>query len=105
VYEWCADVWDAKAYRKRGDGWAGRAWELADAGADAEFQDDAERSRGAAFRVFRGGSWFSSAWFCRSSYRFWYWPVYRFRFLGSERGFRVCLVRGPSELASMPAEA
>mgnify|MGYP000493817613 CR=1 FL=1 len=105
VYEWCADVWDAKAYRKRGDGWAGRAWELADAGADAEFQDDADRSRGAAFRVFRGGSWIDSAWYCRSSYRYGDWPDYRGRILGSERGFRVCLVRGPSELASMPAEA
>ena len=35
-----------------------------------------------SFRVFRGGSWYYSARYCRSSYRFIVTPVNRFNFLG-----------------------
>ena len=36
VWEWCADVWDARAYQKRRDGWVAHAGDLEDAGKDAE---------------------------------------------------------------------
>jgi formylglycine-generating enzyme required for sulfatase activity len=42
---------------------------------------------GGAHRVFRGGSWFSDASYCRSAYR--YWPVPGFR--DFNLGFRVVL--------------
>ena len=51
VWEWCEDAWQ--------DGYEG-------APADGSARVD----RGSADRVFRGGSWFDSAWWCRSSYRF-----------------------------------
>jgi len=57
-------------------------------------QRQTERSRGAANRVIRGGSWINSARNCRSSNRNRNWPDNRNRNLGSKRGFRVCLVRG-----------
>ena len=41
-------------------------------------------------RVFRGGSWGSSAWNCRSAIRFRYSPSYRYNGLG----FRVATVPG-----------
>jgi formylglycine-generating enzyme required for sulfatase activity len=36
--------------------------------------------------VLRGGSWVDSARWCRSAYRFWWWPDDRDRIFG----FRVC---------------
>jgi len=83
VWEWCADIFDPHAYAKREDGWTDE-----DAGADAssEFSDD-----GSSHRVLRGGSWYSSAGYCRSAIRV------RFRAGGRRRliGFRVCLFPGP----------
>ena len=43
-------------------------------------------------RVLRGGSWFYSARFCRSAYRFRWLPVIRYNYIG----FRVGLFPGPS---------
>ncbi len=40
-----------------------------------------------SYRVLRGGSWFSSAWGCRSAYRDWFDPSDRNLFLG----FRLAL--------------
>jgi uncharacterized protein (TIGR02996 family) len=37
-------------------------------------------------RVLRGGSWYNYARFCRSAFRFWYWPGHR----GDSVGCRVC---------------
>jgi formylglycine-generating enzyme required for sulfatase activity len=78
VWEWCEDVWDARAYAKRRHDWEARAWttNYAGMGADKEPQ-----------RVGRGGSWFYSAWFCRSAVRSWWDPRHRFGL----RGFRLCL--------------
>ena len=84
VWEWCCDVWDARAYRKRPDGWVAREWTLADARFDAEEQKY-------PLRVLRGGSWGDSARFCRSSFRNGIGPDVRGRLVG----FRVCLVPRP----------
>jgi formylglycine-generating enzyme required for sulfatase activity len=40
-----------------------------------------------SYRVYRGGGWGISAWFCRSAYRYWDDPSFRFSYLG----FRVAL--------------
>ena len=80
VWEWCSDVYDQQAYRHRADGWEAR---LADAGSEED----------SASRVLRGGSWYGSAWLCRSAFRDWFGPDGRFRSVG----FRVCLVRGPAD--------
>ena len=90
VWEWCGDVFDPRAYRKRVDGWDAREWTLADAGSDALYWSDDDRRQQNAARVLRGGSWFNSAGDCRSAYRSWFRPGDRYRGVG----FRVCLVRG-----------
>jgi formylglycine-generating enzyme required for sulfatase activity len=46
------------------------------------------------YRVVRGGSWFDSAWNCRSGYRGWTDPDYPFGAVGFGFGFRVCLQLG-----------
>jgi formylglycine-generating enzyme required for sulfatase activity len=94
VWEWCADVWDARAYRKRIDGWAARAWTIDLAGQDVSYWTDEDRQRKSPVRVLRGGSWGDAAWDCRSAVRGWYGPSERAGILG----FRVCLAR------SSPAE-
>jgi len=83
VWEWCGDVWDARAYRKRPDGWVAQEWNLADAGDDATSFLEPITPGDTPSRVLRGGSWLDPAGRCRSAYRYW---IY---------GFRVCLVRGP----------
>lgn len=45
VWEWCQDVFDAQAYRKRVDGWEAREWTLADAGDDALYWSLEHRKR------------------------------------------------------------
>ena len=88
VWEWCHDVWAADAYRRRVDG------DL-DPGAGARDRDWAggwERMLANENpRVLRGGSWDSSAWVCRSTFRGGREPVVRLW----NFGFRVCLVPGP----------
>jgi len=86
VWEWCADAFDAGAYRKREDRWgAAKPWTDEDA-APQEYR----------FRVLRGGSWGYAAGDCRSAYRDWDWPGDRV----GRQGFRVCLVRGPGIASS-----
>ncbi len=79
VLEWCRDVYDAQAYRKREDGQEAWEWIPEDAG-------DADP------RVLRGGSWFDPAGLCRSACRNGSRPDARYW----DFGFRVCLVLGPS---------
>jgi formylglycine-generating enzyme required for sulfatase activity len=90
VWEWCRDVYDPKAYRKRADAWRAREWTLEDAAADADYWTEDDRKRGDVCRVLRGGSWNGTARLCRSAFRLGSRPVVRYWGLG----FRVCLVRG-----------
>lgn len=61
VYEWCSD-------------WYGSY--------SSNAQIDPTGSTGGSFRVFRGGSWFNSARFCRSAYRHYSSPDYSSGALG-----------------------
>ena len=82
VWEWCVDCSDRGAYRARPDGWpAKNPW--------SEWDEDLEEYR---LRVIRGGAWFNTAGGCRSASRDWSRPDGRI----DDRGFRVCLVRGPA---------
>ena len=93
VWEWCQDIYDPNAYRKRPDGWTGRELTVADAGDDADSTMDEDRKSGTSqTRVLRGGSWNITAYWCRSASRLGDWPGDRFW----SGGFRVCLVRGPA---------
>ncbi len=71
VWEWCEDV-----YGEYGEG------KVLDPIGPREGPD----------RVIRGGSWHTPAVFCRSAYRAWGGPDFRYNYLG----FRVCLVPGPA---------
>ncbi len=76
VWEWCEDVWDADAYKKRCDG------HVAERSASAEPNQ---------LRALRGGSWNYAAWYCRSAIR-----VRDHAGLRSGGiGFRPVLVPGP----------
>ncbi len=66
VKEWCGDWYDDRTY------------------AQSSRTDPTGPSEGSA-RVFRGGSWGSSDWCCRSAYRNWRLPDFRDKHLG----FRV----------------
>jgi len=72
VWEWCADVWDARPYCQRPDGWC--------AGPRVITEID-------PLRVVRGGSWYDPAGGCRAAYRDWGHPLDRNRY----QGFRVLL--------------
>ncbi len=96
VWEWCEDVYDGQAYRKREDGWKARAWTVEDAGEDAEYFSDDDRDLKRPGRVMRGGSWLDSAWYCRAAFRFGGRPSLRDRVVG----FRVCLARRSAGTAS-----
>lgn len=79
VWEWCDDGWAADAYRFRIDG-VQDPWTTI---------SSVHWSR--HFRVVRGGSWNSSARWCRSAFRGRWRPGFRIWYLG----FRVCLLTGP----------
>ena len=90
VWEWCWDAWDLDAYKTRVDGVtdpgsrAREGW-LCDGSSSGASQE------GNPGRVFRGGSWYSTARLCRSANRYRRRPDYRH----GDLGFRVCLVPGP----------
>lgn len=92
VQEWCEDIWDPRAYAKRGEPWESRAWALLDAGNDAEI------SEGLHVRTTRGGDWCRDPAWCRSSGRdaaaagaFSEWHPGSLLF---SHGFRVALASG-----------
>ena len=89
VDEWCHDVCDYAAYRKRLNG-------VVDPGAnerEEEWRGGLEKIlESKEVRALRGGSWYFSARYCRSALR----SRLRPDDLGRILGFRVCLVPGPS---------
>ena len=76
VWEWCRDCFDGHLNRLR---LPGGIWQ--------------ESPEGEGSRVLRGGSWGSTAGYCRSACRDRVGPGGRFRF----GGFRLALVPGPGE--------
>jgi formylglycine-generating enzyme required for sulfatase activity len=90
VWEWCHDVRDDAAYRKRVDGEADPGGPLRRAEWQAGLDAMTASNLG---RVLRGGSWDGGAGDCRSAYRLGIQPVVR----DDDFGFRVCLVRGVAE--------
>ncbi|HEX9620620.1 MAG TPA: formylglycine-generating enzyme family protein [Polyangiaceae bacterium] len=90
VWEWCHDVFDETAYRRRVDG-------AADPGASSRRQEHESglesTLESGRRRVLRGGSWRARPEYCRSASRFGHDPDARMWF----HGFRVCLVRGPAD--------
>ena len=61
VYEWCED-------------WYGNY--------SSDSQRDPLGATSGSSRVYRGGSWFNVAWFCRVSLRYYYSPGDRYSYLG-----------------------
>jgi len=68
VSEWCLDLWDASANYP-----------------SAAVMDPYVSS--GRYRVYRGGNWYHTSSNCRSAYRLWYSPTYRYNIIG----FRVLL--------------
>jgi len=88
VWEWCGDVYDFRAYSKRGHLWLAEGWSEEAAGKDAD------RNDGVPLRVMRGGSWNYDPVWCRAAFRVGWLPGYRLTSLG----FRVFLgLPGPAE--------
>jgi formylglycine-generating enzyme required for sulfatase activity len=83
VREWCEDVFDEIAYRKRSGKWEARDWTEDDAGKSAQ--------RGKAdmkvFRANRGASFGNDDWYCRAADRIGCHPDSR----SKELGFRAVL--------------
>jgi formylglycine-generating enzyme required for sulfatase activity len=69
VWEWCADWFDEKYY------------------GNSHLSNPTGPAAG-SYRVIRGGSWYSTAWFCRSASRRWVTPDYR----DNDLGFRIAAV-------------
>ncbi len=68
VYEWCEDVWHSDYVGAPDDG---SAW---------------VRGGDQGLRLLRGGSWYNNPRYCRSAYRYRYYPDYRNYYSG---GFRL----------------
>lgn len=68
VWEWCGDWYDNAYYA-------------------TSSRQDPPGPLGGSYRVIRGGSWCNFGWFCRSAFRFWYVPEFRY----DDLGFRVAL--------------
>lgn len=86
VWEWCLDRWDASAYRRRWDGITDvDTYRLSEEFGDRELYGFPDP------RVLRGGSYWVTAFGCRSACRNGNGAGGRAGF----DGFRVCLVRSP----------
>ncbi len=88
VREWCTDLWLGN-YSGYWDGITMQELISVNSGG------------GNGLRVFRGGSWYDSAWWCQSAYRDVRRPVYRNWF----QGFRVGLFPGPNRASSSKTQA
>lgn len=87
VWEWCRDIYDSDAYRKRP-----YLYEEEPLNATARYED-AEK---APHRVHRGGSCIDSASYCRSADRLRWHPGNR----NGDQGFRLALVPGSGGVSS-----
>jgi formylglycine-generating enzyme required for sulfatase activity len=85
VWEWCGDVYDSRAYTKRGQPWLGEGWSQADTSEDTE-HDDFVPHLGV-----RGGAWINYPDSCRAASRNGWLPGDRLWSLG----FRVLLSPPP----------
>lgn len=72
VWEWCWDWYDGEWYKP--EKMAGE-------------RVNPTGTQTGSFRVLRGGSWLGSPWSLRSAFRYWFWPSYRYDFIG----FRLLL--------------
>jgi formylglycine-generating enzyme required for sulfatase activity len=66
VYEWCWDRWSEGDYYRESEG-----------ASDPRGPETSESGR-----VVRGGSWFETANYCRSSFRSWYHPIVQISYIG-----------------------
>lgn len=89
VWEWCADTYDSKAYRKRNGVWHALPWNEQNAGADAEHHWSGLDLDGIPGVSLRGGSYVNSPKACRTSARYWENPCAKEGYIG----FRPCLTR------------
>ena len=90
VWEWCADHWHSSyALGLQKAPADGRPWLDATEADKARMEGERADERR---RVLRGGSWYLNPAFCRSAFRYYYFPANADDFIG----FRVCcLPRGP----------
>jgi serine/threonine-protein kinase len=66
VWEWCVDIWDDKAYRRK-----------------ERAKEDPVSARGdGAVRCLRGGAWFVYARYLAAAYRYGYRASVRFQYFG-----------------------
>ena len=89
VWEWCADRWEANAYRRRWDGITPEETFLL----NERCGDKDDSSAYGENRVRRGGSWVNSAGRCRAAFRIWVRAGFSFR----NSGLRACLVPQPDQ--------
>jgi formylglycine-generating enzyme required for sulfatase activity/predicted MPP superfamily phosphohydrolase len=87
VWEWCADVYDGKAYAARADGLTVDPRQLKVTVGKTGVPMSAESADRGAPRVVRGGSWYFWPVLARSAYRDWDSPSYTRGYLG----FRLLL--------------
>jgi eukaryotic-like serine/threonine-protein kinase len=83
VWEWCADRWDANAYRRRWDGITAEETYFL----NERYGDQKGDSTDGEYRVLRGGSWNDIEYCCRSACRL----MSRSQDLFELYGMRVCL--------------
>jgi len=91
VWEWCGDVYDPRAYSKRGHLWLAEAW------SEADTSEDTERDDFVPHLGVRGGSWINYSDSCRAASRNGWLPGDRLWNLG----FRVLL--SPPPFVDAPA--
>jgi formylglycine-generating enzyme required for sulfatase activity len=80
LWEWCNDLYDQTYY------------------SESPKVDPPGPEKGNGSHVLRGGSWYVSAWDCRSAYRYWGWPGWRECY----NGFRVVVSASDKDIGCKP---